>query len=275
MVAVSVLMAVHNGSQFLEEAVASVISQSMTDWELVIVDDASTDATVEIISGFDDTRVRHIRLATRSGLPTALNRGIAECTGQLVARLDADDLCVETRLEEQVAELDRRPTVGVLGSWARVIDEAGRELGTLEVPVGPANVYRSLRWRNALIHPSVTFRRELVLGVGGYDERVLRYQDYELWMRLAAVTKLDNVPRTLVAYRLHPAQLSRGRVSPLRETWPITVGRRRLAASNGESVIAASLRNVAWWTVQMANNRKRDRSQIILRNVSPRRSEDL
>jgi GT2 family glycosyltransferase len=265
--AVSVLMAVHNGARFLESSVASVTHQSLSDWELVIVDDGSTDATADIISGFDDPRIRHIRLPSRSGLPAALNRGLAACSGELVARFDADDLCMQTRLEEQVAELERRPTVGVLGAWARVIDEDGASLGALETPVGPAHVYRRLRWRNALIHPSVVFRRQLVVRAGGYNERALRFQDYDLWLRMAALAELDNVPRTLVAYRVHASQQSRGRVS-FGEARFVGNARRGLARSNGESGGAAIARQVAWWSVQMANNRRRNRSQIILRAVS-------
>jgi glycosyltransferase involved in cell wall biosynthesis len=264
---VSVLMAVHNGARFLESSVASVTNQSLGDWELVIVDDGSTDATPDIISGLHDPRIRHIRLPSRSGLPAALNRGLAACSGELVARFDGDDLCMQTRLEEQVAELAERPTVGVLGTWARVIDEDGNPLGALETPVGPANVYRRLRWRNALIHPSVVFRRELVLRAGGYDERALRFQDYDLWLRMAALTELDNMARTLVAYRVHPSQQSHAKVS-FGETRFVGKARRGLARENGEPGGAAIARQVVWWGGQLANNRRKNRSRIILRSVS-------
>jgi len=122
---VSVLMAVYNGEAFLRETVESVFAQSMADFEFVIVDDASTDATPAILDSFDDARIVRLRNATNLYLHPSLHNGLAVCRAPYIARIDADDLCEPKRLERQVAFLESRPNLAGCATWTTEIDHAG------------------------------------------------------------------------------------------------------------------------------------------------------
>ena len=209
--AVSVLMSVHNGAPWVADAVRSVLTQTAGDLELIVIDDGSTDATPEILARVGDARLRVERQA-RLGLTRSLNRALGLARGALVARLDADDLAVPERFARQRAFLDAHPDVGLLGTGAREVDAAGREVAVVVPPADDAAIRRTLIRRNPFVHSSVMLRREAVLRVGGYDETLPVAQDYDLWMRLSRVTRLANLPEPLVVRRLLP-----GRVSAVRD----------------------------------------------------------
>jgi glycosyltransferase involved in cell wall biosynthesis len=209
--AVSVLMAVHNGAPLVAAAVASVLGQSDGDLELIVIDDGSTDATAELLAAVDDPRLRPHRQA-RTGLTRALNRALAVARGPLVARLDADDLALPERLARQRAFLAAHPEVGLLGTAAREEDPGGGAARVVQPPTADAALRRALIRANPFVHSSVMVRRELLERAGGYDERLAVAQDYDLWMRLARLTRLANLSDVLVVRRL-----GAGRVSVERE----------------------------------------------------------
>ncbi len=205
--AVSVLMAVHDGAPWVADAVRSVLAQTAGDLELIVVDDGSTDATPALLAAVDD---RRLRVATRphAGLTRSLNEASALARAPLVARLDADDLALPERLARQRAFLDAHPDVGLLGTGARELDPAGREVAGVAPPQGDAAIRRALIRRNPFVHSSVMLRREVLGRAGGYDERLPVAQDYDLWMRLADLTRLANLPEPLVVRRLVPGRVS-------------------------------------------------------------------
>jgi glycosyltransferase involved in cell wall biosynthesis len=207
---VSVLMAVHDGAPWVKDAVASVLTQTLTDLELVVVDDGSADVTPALLAGVDDRRLR-VERRPRAGLTRALNTGLALVRAPLVARLDADDVALPERLARQVAFLDAHPDVGVVGSAAREINGSGREVRVVRPPVDDATLRRVLIRRNPMVHSTVTMRRNVIDAVGGYDARFVVAQDYDLWMRLVAVTRLANLSDTLVVRRLLPGRISLAR----------------------------------------------------------------
>lgn len=250
---VSVLLPVKGSDDFFAQAVRSVLTQTMSDLELVVVLDGPNRIAESVLSDIDDDRIRAIPVGSSTGLAAALNTGLAACRADLVARLDADDVALPGRFERQVDELDRRPQLGVLGTWAYLIDSNGRYLGPRKGPTGTENVARALLWRNALIHPSVMVRRELVLQVGGYHEGLRRLEDYELWLRCVPICDVDNLAEPLLLYRLHRGQHSRGfhlseeMVSDLRRA-KIKAGRRVGASPTG--VLA---RHAVWRVAQVRN----------------------
>lgn len=199
--AVSVLLAVHNGERHLRTALDSVLRQTFADFELVLVDDASSDATHAIVESYDDPRIRVLVNDENLGLTRSLNVGLAAARGRYVARLDADDVSHPDRLALQVAYLDRHPEVALLASAYTRIDDDGRDCGDRPVPL----TSREIRWRllflNAFAHSSVTVRRSVVVALGGYDESVRYPQDYELWSRIAERHELGALPQRLVSYR--------------------------------------------------------------------------
>jgi Glycosyl transferase family 2 len=213
---VTVLLAVHNGEPYIEEAVASILGQTFRDFEFLVVDDASTDGTVAAIEAFGDDRVRLLRNEENLGQVPSLNRGLREARGEIVARIDADDVSRPTRLERQLAVLDASPTVGLVGSWMTLVDEQGRDVGALRKTLADFAdfVFHTLIMRVWVSHPAAMYRLEPVLRAGGYDEATGPAEDKDMWRKLA-LGRWDAriVPEELVVYRLHDAQLSQTRAA--------------------------------------------------------------
>lgn len=204
---VSVVMPAYNAERFLREAIDSILSQTLASLELVVVDDGSTDTTPEILAGIHDPRCRIVRQAN-SGLPRALNAGIAASTAPLVARMDADDVAEPDRLRLQVAYLREHPEVGAVGTRATVIDEDGRVTGAMDVPTDPADIRRRLIVRNLLVHPAVTMRRDALQRAGLYDAAFPAAEEYDLWFRMLRVAELANLPNRLLRYRVLPGSFT-------------------------------------------------------------------
>ncbi|MBA3382838.1 MAG: glycosyltransferase [Actinobacteria bacterium] len=214
---VSVLLAVSNGERHLREALASVLRQSVSDLELIVVDDGSTDATPKILSRVGDARLRVLRNAERLGLAVSLNRGLDEARGRYVARLDADDIAFPRRLERQLQRMVSGSSIGVVGSAVLELD--GSEPGALHVmPSGPVAVRWAALFSSPFFHPSVLVDREALEQHGlRYDSAYLESEDYDLWTRLLAHVEGDNLAEPLVLYRVHPGQASQARASIQRE----------------------------------------------------------
>jgi glycosyltransferase involved in cell wall biosynthesis len=207
---VSVVMAVYNGEPWLDEAVGSILRQSLTDLEFIVVDDGSTDGTPRRLAAVGDGRLS-VLSQSRGGQTAALNRGLRAARAPLIARIDADDVALPERLVRQAAFLAAHPDVGLLGTAAREIAPDGAVVQTLTPPCDDAAVRRALMRMNPFIHSSVMFRRGVVDAVGMYDESFAVAQDYDLWLRMSRVTRLANLPDALVLRRLAPGRLSSAR----------------------------------------------------------------
>ena len=205
---VTVLMTVYNGAAYVRSAVDSVLAQTYADFELLVIDDASTDGSGDVVRAVCDARIRVVPNAANLGLTTSLNTGLALARGELVARHDADDLSRPERLATQVALLDTRPEVSLVGSWYQKIDPAGKSLGERALPVDHARLSWALLFYCPFVHSAVVFRRRAVVEMGGYDERFVYAQDYDLWSRMARRAKVANIPATLVEYRQGPATMT-------------------------------------------------------------------
>jgi glycosyltransferase involved in cell wall biosynthesis len=205
---VSVVLPVRDGERFVREAVGSVLAQTYSDLELIVVDDGSTDATPDVLAGFRDERLR-VLPQEPSGLVAALRRGVAEARAPLVARMDADDVSEPERLERQVELLDRRPRVGMVATWTAVIDEEGRELRREVLPAAHADLARRLLLRNPFQHGSVILRREALDEAGGYRGDYGANEDYDLWRRFARSWELACVPEVLYRYRVHAGAVTK------------------------------------------------------------------
>lgn len=206
---VTVLMAVHNAAQFLTEAIDSVLRQTFEDFEFLVVDDGSTDTTAALLSACTDARLRVIRRAHNGGLSAALNIGIAEARGDLLARMDGDDVSAPQRLERQVAYMREHPEVLLLGTGCVRMDAAGRPFERIQYPTDAPVLQERLLAGNQFCHPSVMMRTQVVRLLGGY--RALAggaAQDYDLWLRIAEQGEIANLPDVLLRYRIHEGQVS-------------------------------------------------------------------
>ena len=202
---ISVIMAVHNGERYLEESVRSLLEQTFTDFELIIVDDGSTDQTAELLTrlGQEEARIRVIR-QPKQGQTAALLKGIAESRGEYLARQDADDRSFPLRLEEQIRYLESHPHVALVGSAADLIDEEGKVVGTVPTCHGTARVRQELRTLKAtMVHSSVLMRRQAYEAVGGYRVAFLLSQDFDLWSRMMERYDVDILPQRLIQWRIN------------------------------------------------------------------------
>lgn len=204
---VTVLLPVHNAAKFLGESIPSILGQTFEDFELLVMDDGSTDTGIDIVRGFADPRIRLEHNPSNLGIATTLNRGLDMARGDYIARMDADDRACPERLAQQVEHLDRYPNIGVLGSWVRLF---GDQPSVVERhPVGADAVLAGLVFDNPLFHPSVMMRRSVLVKHGlRYDPVFSRTEDYELWSRASRYCGLDNLPHALVEMRAHGGNIT-------------------------------------------------------------------
>src|SRR6266851_1359493 len=206
---VSVVMSVYNGEAFLPEAVESILAQTFREFEFLVIDDGSKDGTAEILGGYAsrDRRVRVVRHENK-GRVTSLNVGIGLATGKYIARMDADDVAMPYRLAEQIEFMERHPEVGLLGGAVKLISAAGRVVKTAQPPLEDTEI-RSLMLRyNPMFHPTVVMRKEVALAAGGYRKALLDADDYDLWLRMSERSRLANLAKTVLQYRIHSEQVS-------------------------------------------------------------------
>lgn len=200
--AVSVLMAVHNGARHLPAAMQSMLDQTWGDFELIVVDDASSDASPAVLAACQDPRLSVLRNEHNRGLTASLNHGLTRCRAPLIARMDADDVCEPTRFAEQVRCLREHPEVDLLGTHTTEIDDQDRVLDTFEPPGDPAYIAWEMTRGSIVYHPSWMVRREAFDAVGGYDERYPIAQDYALLAEMiTGGRRVMILPKRLLRYR--------------------------------------------------------------------------
>ena len=214
-VCVSVVMPVRDGERFIGDAIASVLAQTFADFEFLIIDDGSTDRTIEIIESFNDSR---IKIMPNKGAPYvagALTYGCRHAHGEFIARMDADDVCLPNRFMKQVEFLRQNPKVGVVGSDYLWIDDEGREKsGKSWTPPTSHEAIRCLMYlRCPMCHPTVMMRTNVIAPLGWYESKTLqgrRYvsEDLELWCRAIEITKFANIAEVLLKYRVHDDNVS-------------------------------------------------------------------
>jgi len=202
-----VLLPVWNGAAFLEQAMESILRQTLSSFELIVIDDGSTDRTGAIAERLasGDSRVRVLR-RPHEGLSAALNAGIAAARGEYAARMDADDISAPDRLEKQVAYLDAHTACVAVGAWIDVVDEAGRHIGLKTFVTTHDEISAALLCGvSPMAHPTIVARREALRAAGGYDARRYPSEDLDLWFRLGESGELANLGEALLQHRRHKA----------------------------------------------------------------------
>jgi hypothetical protein len=206
--AVTVLMPVHNGERYLRDAMDSILGQTFTDFEFLIVNDGSTDGTRAILESYRDPRVRVLQQASRMGVTEALNAGLSQAKGRYIARMDGDDISLPGRLEKQVQYMEAHPDCGVLGCAVQIIDPQGKPLYRVEYCGGHHYLRWYLLFQNPFAHPATMIRREVLNRLGGYDARFAFAQDYDLWWRASWITQFAVLPEALLQLRRHRSNLT-------------------------------------------------------------------
>ena len=207
---ISVIMPVYNAARYVKEAVESVLAQTLADFELIVVNDGSTDSSERVLRRLaaKDGRIKLIS-RPNTGYVVALGEAIGVSRGQYLARMDADDVCLPERFAKQVALLDARPNVGVVGTSYDLIDARGRFLHTMRQPTSDDALQRAcLAGSTPICHPTAMIRRSLFDAVGGYDCGAFPAEDLDLWLRIGEHSQLACLPDVLLRYRLHAASIS-------------------------------------------------------------------
>ena len=210
---VSVVLNVMNGQDYLGQCIASVLKQSFEDFEFIIIDDGSTDATWDIISSFTDKRLKPIRQANH-GIAESANLGISLARAPLIARIDHDDLMLPDRLERQVAAFTEEPDLALLCTAAQLIDGDQVSARFYTVPTSSAALRLRLLFDNPVVQSTVMMKTEVVKRLGGYLKRPLPYpEDFHLWVRFARTYPIRALPEALTQYRIRPGSASYGNKS--------------------------------------------------------------
>jgi len=205
---VTVLLCVYNGEKTILQAVNSILSQSFQDFELLIIDDGSTDHTVDLLIGYS-RRIRLIR-ESHKGLVGCLNLGIQMAHGEYIARMDADDISAPNRVKTQVEFLNRHPEIGIVGSIALLIDTKDQVIGRIPVPESDLEIRWAILFQCPMIHPSVMLRRKLLIEQKlFYSSDFIHAEDYDLWTKLIKTTKFYNIQLPLLYYRIHPTSVTK------------------------------------------------------------------
>lgn len=216
---VSVLLPVYNCELYLGAAIQSILSQTFADYELIIIDDGSTDSSASVVDRFHDSRIHFIQ-QNNQGLASTLNRGICLARGRYIARQDADDLSYPNRFALQVDYMERHPRCALLGTWAQIMEGETLSERFHRHPTAASELRYQLLFNNPFVHSSVMIRRSVLDKVGVYSTDPERQppEDYELWSRIAREHDIANIPRILQVYREIPGSLSRVGPSPFRRS---------------------------------------------------------
>jgi len=197
-------MPVFNGEKYLRESIQSILDQTFTDFEFIIIDDGSTDTSLQTIQGFTDKRIQIIRNSSNLGTPASLNRGIKISKGQYIARMDADDISLPKRLEKPYNFMERNLNIGIVGTGYDLINESGGSMGTYIYPNNPVAIHWKLLAGPVFPHPTVMMRKKILIENNlFYNEEYFVTQDYELWCRMIQFTEGSNLPQALIQYRHH------------------------------------------------------------------------
>ena len=212
---VSVVMSVFNGEKYLHESINSILQQTFTDFEFIIVDDGSSDNTCRIIQSYDDPRIVLISRANK-GITVSLNEAIYSARGIYIARQDADDISHPARLQAEVFFLSNNPKYVAIGSWFEEFSEGG-SLRINRTPVTDSLVRLRLVWGTCFGNGSVMFVRQTAIDAGLYRQDMWLAEDYDLWMRLASYGSMANLPMVLFRYRIHAESASQKHSSKLHQ----------------------------------------------------------
>lgn len=207
--AISVIMPVYNAEMYLKDSIESILDQSFTDFEFLIYNDGSTDKTDEIINTFKDVRIVYKKMDKNSGYLNLLNDGLAIAKGKYIARMDADDISMPNRFEEQYKYLENNAEVGICGSWIEFI---GEQSGVIERPVSFEEIQFGLFFSCPLTHPTVMMRNDLLKKYNLiYHTEYYYAEDHYFFAQASLHFKIVNLPKVLLKYRIHSSQIGSAR----------------------------------------------------------------
>jgi len=206
---ISVIMPVYNAEKYIDQTIDSVLNQSFENFELIIINDGSSDASHDIIKTYADDRIKYYTNAHNSGIVFSLNKAIGIAAAEYIARIDADDICYKDRLQLQFDFLESNIKVGVCSGDIALIDSNNRDLGITRLPRSSEDCNMKFLFGNPIIHPASMFRKSLALKVGGYTVGMEPAEDLDFWLKLSEISEIENIDKVLIKYRIHENSYSK------------------------------------------------------------------
>ncbi len=204
---VSVVMPVYNGENYLNDSINSILNQTFKDFEFLIINDGSTDKSLDIIKSFKDERIIIINNESNLKLANTLNKGISLSNGKYIVRMDCDDISLPYRIEKQVKFMEENKDIGICGSWISTIGIRNDEIW--KSPEDPEEIKCLLLFHSTIFHPTVIMRKNLFDDYNlKYSNELLYVEDYDLWVKASRITKISNIQEVLLYYRLHQDKTS-------------------------------------------------------------------
>jgi glycosyltransferase involved in cell wall biosynthesis len=205
-ISVSVIITVFNGERYIAQSIESILNQTFRNFELIVINDGSTDQTLDILQKYKRLKVIS---QPNKGISKSVNIGLKAAQGKYIARFDADDICYPKRLAKQVAFLEQNPEIGLVGSFATIIDSRGNKWGCQKMPISDKEIRWVSLFKSPFIQPSMMIRRSEISNlIEVYDPNFIVAEDYDLWIRLLENTKAANIPEPLIYYRVHSESIS-------------------------------------------------------------------
>ena len=271
---ITVLMPAYNAEHYIAEAIASVLQQTYANFELIIVNDGSTDGTRNVIRTFKDARIKLIE-QTNKGVAAALNTGLEYARAPYIARFDADDVCYPERLEKQLGFLQNNPEYILVGSDAEYITENGDFLFNFKcIAHTHEEIIDKLYFYCPFLHPTVMYKKEAVRDAGGYPQHAHNFEDYLLWTNIARQGKLYNMPQPLIKYRLNPTSVTideRWRGKRFRQIKREAITRGSISALEGEELLAI-IRNQDIWKIKQGSYHALCGKKFLANNYEPQKA---
>lgn len=251
---ISVIISIYNGERYLREAIDSILNQSLKDFEFIIVNDASTDRTLDILKNYADKDKRIILVNNNEnlGLTESLNKAIKLAKGEYIARMDADDISHPDRLGFECDFLDNNPDIGLVGTHASFINEKGQEFSIWHMPTSDYEIKKELMLGNSFCHGSIMIRKKCLEKIGHYREKFKYAQDYDLWLRCSEHYKCANLPLVLYKLRRFANSISRKKLSKQSEYHLLAIclarerrnaGIDRLNEIEGKDIVSLLIKN--------------------------------
>lgn len=205
---ISVVMPVYNAEKYIGEAIESILNQTYRDFEFIIINDGSTDKTKEIIDLYSDSRIVYLENEQNSGIVVTLNKGLDFATGEYIARMDADDIAVDNRLEKQIIYMEKNKDVGLLGTGIHIFGENNESTDRV-FTTDSKQLKAELIFNSCIAHPTVMIRKDILIqNKMRYNSEFAGAEDYCLWWDISKVSNISTLPDILLNYRIHSSQIT-------------------------------------------------------------------
>lgn len=260
MTQIDVLLPIKSPAPWLGSTLESLKAQTFTDWQLVAsIHGENADVRETVLAHVPDATI--VNAPGEGNLASTLNAGLMATTSPYVARIDQDDTALPQRFQIQISFLKRNSAVVAVGSGATLIGVHDEVLGYRQQLEDPQQIFRRLRWKSPLIHPSVMYLRQSAISISGYSEVATNVEDYDLWLRLASIGVLAGINQPLIQYRIHPDQITSYRTIPPLAVEVISQSRIALAKAKKQSILAARIRQLIW-ALRQSERRIRRRGRL-------------